>query len=329
MKWHYLQCLLLGVLTTSAHAQMSELADAQWQALYEAHQYAQLEQQAQTYLQAHPDDPQAVLALALAAGQDAEKGKAVLTRAQDCVARDPKAAPCYLASGMLMSKQIAAGGPLTAMRYGAAIGNAFERAVQLQPAYFPARSALIEFYLGAPRIVGGGIDKARVAARATPPEQADYARILRGQVAAAADQNDVANGEFGAVHPGADAQLARWLRLARVDFGFALLEDKQYDQARAVFDALAREQPDRAEGYYGLGRCALQNNDPQGAIAQFEKAQGLPGGEALPLDQRLGQAYAAKGDKQKAKALLERFLRQPNMSKGNVDMARKLLAELS
>lgn len=328
MTAQHLKWLLLGALTSSAQAQVPELANAQWQALYEARQFSQLEMQAQTYSRAHENDPQAVLALALAADSDAEKGMAVLALAQRCVEQTPKAALCHFASGMLMSQQIANGGPLTAIRYGASIGQEFEQAVHLQPAYLPARSALIQFFLNAPRIAGGSPDKARDAAKATPPEQIEYAKILRGQIAMYDDKIDLASQEFRAVNVGNDGQLTRMARMARMGLGQALIREKQWDKAKPVFAELVRDFPERAEGYYGLGRCALQTDDINGAIAQFEQAQKRKGAELLPVDQRLGEAYVAKGDKQKAKTLLERFLKQPGMLKGNIDSAKKLLTEL-
>lgn len=328
MKLHRMSWCLLGALATGAHAQVTELAHPQWQALYEADQLAQLQQQARTHLAGHRNDPDAVLALALAAAADADQGEAALAQARSCADQQPQAAPCQLALGMLMSQQVANGSPLTAVRYGAAIGQAFAQAVQAQPAYLPARSALVAFYLNAPRIVGGGADKARAAATATPPEQAQYAKILRGQIAAHDDQFDQALKEFRSVDAGGDAHLARRLRLARMDVGLALMDDGQGERACAVFAELSKDFPDRAEGFYGLGRCALQAKQFDGAIAQLDQAGNLAGAPSLPIDQRLGEAYAGKGDKHKARQLLERFLKRPGMLKGNLDGARKLLDEL-
>ena len=57
----------------------------------------------------------------------------------------------------------------------------FEQAVALDPNYVEARSDLLEFYLGAPRSFGGGIDKAEVQADAIAkldPAMGQRARAL-------------------------------------------------------------------------------------------------------------------------------------------------------
>ena len=43
--------------------------------------------------------------------------------------------------------------------------DAFVRTIELDPDYIKARSNLIEFYLQAPDMLGGGVDKARAQAR--------------------------------------------------------------------------------------------------------------------------------------------------------------------
>ena len=50
--------------------------------------------------------------------------------------------------------------PLTAVGYATKTRDAFERAVQIDPGNVEALGDLFDFYLDAPRFIGGGIDKA-------------------------------------------------------------------------------------------------------------------------------------------------------------------------
>ena len=51
-------------------------------------------------------------------------------------------------------------GMMSKMSMAPKLRNAFETAVKLDPSLTEARSALIEYYLQAPSMVGGGADKA-------------------------------------------------------------------------------------------------------------------------------------------------------------------------
>jgi tetratricopeptide (TPR) repeat protein len=60
-------------------------------------------------------------------------------------------------------------GKASALRAGFLVGEVrreFERAVELDPHNLEARSDLLDFYLQAPALFGGGVDKARVQAEA-------------------------------------------------------------------------------------------------------------------------------------------------------------------
>ena len=65
------------------------------------------------------------------------------------------------------------------------------------------------------------------------------------------------------------------------------------------------------------------------AIAAFERAAALDRTAGLPIDYRAGLAYLAKGDRDKARTLLARFVAAGKGSKQNLDDAKKRLAQMT
>jgi len=98
--------------------------------------------------------------------------------------------------------------------------TAFERAVELDPKYWEARTDLAEFYLEAPGIVGGGKDKARAQADAIMPLNPGMAHWVLGRIAEKNKDAASAEQEYRAAvttsHSGSRAwfDLASFLRRA-------------------------------------------------------------------------------------------------------------------
>ena len=69
--------------------------------------------------------------------------------------------------------------PFSALSLAIKVHNEFERAVQLDPENFHAMSDLGEYYVAAPSLIGGGLDKAQaLAARMQPSFPAQSHRLL-------------------------------------------------------------------------------------------------------------------------------------------------------
>jgi tetratricopeptide (TPR) repeat protein/mono/diheme cytochrome c family protein len=110
---------------------------------------------------------------------------------------------------------------------------------------------------------------------------------------------------------------------ARVDLGFALLRDRNLDEAERQFRAAAQSQPDYARGRYFLGLVLRQKNRVAEARAEFEAALRLD-----PTDGKshgnLGFLCAEQGDLDAAQAHFQAALRlNPNDT-----LARDALNEL-
>lgn len=88
----------------------------------------------------------------------------------------------------------------------------------------------------------------------------------------------------------ADPQRKDWVPMLRYEHGLALKEAKKLPEARAIFEALAKDYPDRAEGINALWRLAQCRRDEAAEpLAKAMRDAGQPG--ARPED--VEKAYAA------------------------------------
>jgi len=126
------------------------------------------------------------------------------------------------------------------------VRNEFERAVELAPESWEARTDLAEFYLEAPGVVGGGKDKARDQANLIAPLNPGMAHWVRGRIAEKSKDADNAEQEYRVAivtsHGGARA----WLNLAgfyhhmnrlpEMDQALRKLESSPLDHPGALVD---------------------------------------------------------------------------------------------
>jgi len=320
--------LALALLAGGASADL--LKDPQWQAWLDAGKTADLVRAAK----AKGDDDQAAVALALAAvdDNDAARLEASLPALQACgEKRLPSAnlATCSYALGRVYGKQAMTASVFKMPGLAARTKEQFAKAVELDPNLFEARTALTQFYLIAPGFAGGSTAKAKELAADVQARQPEQAKLLRFLVAAQADDFAGAEKELASVKPGDDHVLQRELRNGWMRLGAEFIDQKSFPKAKGIFEAVQRDNPQHAAGPYGLARVALETHQPDEALHHLERARTLEGAERYPLDQRLGQALIAKGDKAGAKAALERFVQNKRANPRNVEDAKKLLASLA
>ena len=186
-------------------------------------------------------------------------------------------------------------GPFTGLSLAKKVRLAFERAAQLDPTNVPALTALGEFYIAAPALVGGGLDKAeRVAAQLQPSSSSASHRLL-AMIAEKRKDMSRAEGEFKA------AVAAGKTSDAWVDLGNFYERQHQPDQAvAALHSALdadlthgpalmdvasiltdAHRAPDLAEKVLRL------------YLASSAKSEDAP---AFKVHFQLGQLLATRGD---------------------------------
>lgn len=303
--------------------------DPALQALLAAEKFAELDSLASQRTAARVDDAQAVLALALAAMSERggpARREAAIRQAEGCVKQAPQAAECHYALGLVLGAHAMSQGMAKIAGSIGTVKSALLESLKLAPQWYPARSAVVEFYLLAPGLLGGSQAKALETAKgAARPEQV---RALEARVALADERFDAAITALSALPTGADDALAddvqQWLATA----GFGLLGKGQAAQARPVFERLLRQRPDQAVGAYGLGRVLFEHGELAEAVKRLEQSRPLKGAGMLPIDYRLGIALQAQGQAEAAKAALARFVAAGRGSNKSLDDARKRLAQL-
>ncbi|MDI4631962.1 tetratricopeptide repeat protein [Pelomonas sp. V22] len=318
---------LLGLALGTAQAQFK---DAQLQSLLDSGKTLELERVAQARLAAKAGDAEAIAALGLVAMNLGEEKKidVAVNRLEQCTGKQSPSALCHYVLGSLAGTQAMNASVFRMPSLAGKSRDNLKRAVELDPQLYEAREALLQYYLMAPGIVGGGVDKAQTLIAESEKLNPEHAKFLRAKQASADKQWAVVERELAAVKPGQDLELRKMLRKSWSQLGAAQLSAKQADSARATFERLQHDFPEHAAGPYGLARVLTEQNKPDEALALLERARGLEGGATYPIDYRLGLAWLAKGDKAQARAALQRYVADKSANARNLEDAKKRLAEL-
>ncbi|HLO96662.1 MAG TPA: tetratricopeptide repeat protein, partial [Burkholderiaceae bacterium] len=310
--------------------QAAVLSDPALQSLYAAGKALELERVAQARLGDDANDLQGQMALALA-GLEWGRPEALepsLRQMQACVERQPDFAPCHYVLGSVLSVQAVRGGALKALSLNARIRQHLQRAFELDPRSYEIRSALVQYYLAVPMLAGGSQGKARSLEQDWRKVNPEQARMLRVFIALGDEDWNDAERELKALRMGTDLRLAFDARVAYGQLGRHFVKDHQWDRARRLYEQLMREQPRQATGPYLMARLAQDQGRFEEAIDWLQRARKLEGAELLPLDQRLGNAYEALGDKVQARAAYERYLAGGHLHQRNEQEVRRSLAAL-
>lgn len=316
----------MASLACTAQAQMFK--DSTLQTLLQQERNADLQRTARERLAAQPDDTQAVLALAISAvnSNDSAARQAALGQAETCTQKQPQAAVCHYALGVVLGVQAMSEGMMKAARSAGTVKAALTQAQTLEPNWYPARSALVEFYLLAPGLMGGSTSKAEELAKAAPnPAQA---RVLKARVDLQAGQTESALQAFTALLNSPDAAVAE----DAAEWGFSAtakaVNDGKAPLAQTFLEGLMRERPAYAHGPYGMGRLRAAAGAQADAVKLYEQAAQGKGAATLPIDYRRGQALQELGRKDEARAAYTRFVAAGKGNKSSLDDARKRLQDL-
>jgi tetratricopeptide (TPR) repeat protein len=115
---------------------------------------------------------------------------------QHAVSSDPTSSDNQLWLGRAYGYKASHANPLTALSLAVKVRIAFERAVQLDPENIHALNDLGEFYVAAPAIIGGGLDKAQALAARMQPHFPDKAHRLLALIAEDKKEDAIAEAEF-------------------------------------------------------------------------------------------------------------------------------------
>jgi len=311
---------------TTAGAQL--LRDPQLAAAHAEERYDALRQAATQRRQADPDDAEALLALTLVAleSDDAAARRALLADTRACSERKPAAQPCVYAWAVLDGLDAASQGFLAMARRAGAVRDGLTRAHEIDPAWYPARSALVEFHAVAPSVMGGSRARAEELARSAPtPEQAAMlgARLLLGDGKAAASLEALSAMAL----PAAPHLQSDWAHLGS-QAALTLVNQGRPAEAGAWFERLMRERAGHAESAFGLARVKGELGDWAEAEQLLQRAATLRRAGRWPVAYRLGIAQQQLGRLDAARASLQRFVDAGKGQKATLEDARKRLAQL-
>lgn len=319
--------LVLGLLSLALQVQAAVFNDGSLQNLLDAGRADELERVARQRLQAQPEDAEATAALALAQLDlaDTSQLRANAERLQACLSRHPREAVCPYALALNLAMQARSGSKFKALGLLGRVSELAQQAVALAPQAPEPRSALQQYYLALPGLVGGGETKARALEQGVT--DADQLRLMRARLALSRKDWVALERELRAVRT-QRPELLLELRVLWTDLGKEWMHQGQHAKAQSWLELLIKAQPQQAMGYYGLARLQDAMGQHDQAIASYERAKSLLGAEQLPLDHRQGIAWQAKGDKAQARAAFERYLQNRRASPSNVEDCRRRLAEL-
>lgn len=199
--------------------------------------------------------------------------------------------------------------PFALMSLAPSVKRAMERAVELDSTNIEARVNLTQFYLQAPAMMGGGVDKAREQVAAIMARNPYQGRLQDASIAE--NQKDTLAAErllrdLVAAFPDSSAPATRlaiyYMNLKRYDDSFRVLEDR------------LRRSPNDAPVLYQLGRVGAVSgarlDRAQWGLDRYLKMPHKRGTPSIAAAHwRMGMVLEAKGDRTTAKAEYETALR--------------------
>jgi tetratricopeptide (TPR) repeat protein len=322
--------LVLGC-SVVGYAAAQTFKDPALEALFAADKTAELQRTSAARVATQADDAQAVLGVAMAAleGDDAAARKLAIQRAEACIDKQPKAAACHYAHGVVLGVQAMSEGMFKMARSAGTVKEALTLAQALDPDWYPARSALVEFHLVAPGMMGGSAAKAAELAKTAPrPEQV---KLLEARVALVEKKFESALQALLALAsktPRLDSAMAGDATGWAVQAGLGLVNDKQAAKAAPLLETLLRELPDQSGPAYALGRARGELGAHEVALKLYEQALALKGAGAWPLHYRIGFELQALGRNDDAKAAYKRHVAAGKGSANLITEAKKRLEQL-
>jgi len=140
---------------------------------------------------------------------------------------DPQNSLYQLWLGRIYGEKADRAGFLSAAGLAKKVRTSFERAMELDPKSWEARTNLAEFYLEAPAIVGGGKDKARAQADALMQFDPAMAHWVLARIASKEKDNAEAEREYRAAITASQSGARAWFELALFFFRANRLDEME------------------------------------------------------------------------------------------------------
>ena len=260
----------------------------------------------------------ALAAISLAQTPLIEQGRAAIGRGDDdaaieffqkAVAQSPKSAPAHFYLASAYGSKAQKGGMLGAVSYGPKAKAEFEATVALDPKHVEARYALVQFYAGAPEMMGGSYDDAFAQAKAIKAIDPIVGHRAYAFVYTQQKKLDLAKQEYVvAIREQPDSPKAHSY------FGQYLANtEKNYATAAAEFETALKVDPSYMAALYHLGRTAAlaDSNLARGETALKQYLDYTPKENEPTLARAhlfLGAVYEKEGKSAEAKRSYQKAL---------------------
>jgi len=212
---------------------------------------------------------------------------------------DPKNSLYHLWLGRIYGEKADKAGFLSAAGLAKKVRSEFERAVQLDPNAWQARTDLAEFYLEAPGIVGGGKDKARAQADAIAALNPAIAHWVTGRIAEKNKDNAAAEREYRAAIDASQGGAHAWLNLA-----LFYRHTNRIDEMEQALRTMESRPLDRPESLMDGGSIVLRSGHDYALgvrlVRQYLSSATVEEGPAFKAHYVLGQLLEKQGDSQAA-----------------------------
>jgi tetratricopeptide (TPR) repeat protein len=211
---------------------------------------------------------------------------------------DPQSSLYALWLGRAYGEKADRVGFLSAAGLAKKVRTSFERAVELDPKNWEARTDLAEFYLEAPAIVGGGKDKARAQADALMPLNPAMSHWIAARLAAKDNDPATAESEYRA-----EAAVSHSSARSLVDLAIFLRHANRLEEMDQVIRKIESAPVDRAEALMDGASILLRTSrDYPVAVRLLRRYLSSPveEGPAFKAHDLLGQLLEKQGDRKGA-----------------------------
>jgi tetratricopeptide (TPR) repeat protein len=223
-------------------------------------------------------------------------------------AADPDAADHYRVARAHLQEARHSTNAVRLFYLGWVIGDELEEVIRLDPSRTDARLDLVRFYVIAPRLVGGGVGKAREQARQIARRDAALGAFAEGYIGYRQRAYGPARKKL---HEAARTATDRGTRiLALTWLGYLSQETQQYGDAFAAFRSIRAIDASHREALYEIGRTSgfsgLELAAGEEALREYlrEKPEGeMPSLAAAHL--QLGRLLERRGDTAGSKREIE------------------------
>lgn len=182
------------------------------------------------------------------------------------------------------------------------IKNELEKAVELDPKSIEARSGLCQFYLMAPGIMGGSIEKAKQQAEAIRNLDAYRGYLVYASIYNREEDWDQAETYYKKAVAADPMKAAPYHQL-----GYLYLKLNRNQEAVSHFLKMVEHDPDNANSYDSLGDGYLANGQLDEALNSYSKAVAIDP-QFAPSVFNLAKCYEKKNMKPQAQENYKRYV---------------------